>query len=192
MKYFLHAVQQIRIIWNDQEFNCTPERFQELEPEYPGLPEGIESRYWTPENAFFDNGTYDGHDCEPYCDAIAAYTQYPEIYADVTLSKTYICAGDPQDFIQFSALLKDASGNIVPITYNWFVRLTHESQNDVDRILLDFTEGTCSKSYTFLPGNPLGTWFLDESKFDLVEYGGNTYQVRLSSPVEFVVYRELT
>ena len=82
-------------------------------------------------------------------------------------------------------------GTVIPIDYSWFIRLTHEAEGDVDRVLLDFVAGECSKVYTFLPGNPLGEWHLDESKFDTVTVGGQSYQVKLVNPIEFVAYREL-
>jgi len=192
MKYFLHTQTRIRLVNGDQELECTPERFAELEPDYPGLPEGATSRYWTQERAYFDGGVmYDGHNCGQYCDKVGAYTQYPVIYANVQLSKTTINACDTQDTITFTASLQDAEAVIMSITYDWLVRLTHETEGDVDRVLLDFVDGVCSKGYTFFPMNPLGTWFLDETKFDLVSYGGTLYEVRLVSPVEFVAYRSL-
>jgi len=187
MQFFLHSDTRIRIVNGELEFECTPERFAELETEYPGLPEGGNARYWTPEQAYFEGDVvYDGHECGVYCERVAAYTQYPVIYADVQLSKSSICACDALDSIQFTATLQ-----ATPIDYDWFVRLTHESSGDVDRILMQFQGGACSQTYTFLAGNPLGTWFLDESKFDVVEFGGQLYQVRLVSPVQFVAYRNL-
>lgn len=191
MKYFLHTENRIRIVHDLQEFECEPDRFAELEPDYPGMPEGVTVRYWTPERAYFEGGgEYDAHDCGQYCERVASYTQYPAIFADVTLSKTSICACAP-DSITFTAVLKDADGVTLPINYNWFVRLTHEAEGDVDRVLLDFVNGVCAKDYTFLVGNPLGTWYLDESKFDKVTFDGVTYEIHLTAPIEFVAYRQL-
>lgn len=191
MKYFLHTLDHIRIINGHTEWNGTPERFQVLEPEYPGLPEGIESRYWTPERAFFADGSYDGHNCEPYCNKVSEYTAYPEIYADVTLSQDTLCVSDPNDSITFSATLKDANSSIIPLDYEWIIRLTHEQQGDIDHIRLIFTQGSCSAVYTALDLLHMGTYILDENKFDLVDLNGTLYKIVLTNPVTFTIYRTL-
>jgi hypothetical protein len=191
MKFFLHTYSRVRIVYDDHEFECTPERFVALEPEYPGLLGGV-ARYWTPEKAFLEGlPAYDGHDCGQYCDKVSQYTQYPVIYADVSLSKNSICGSDLNDSIQFSASLQDSQGTIIPIDYLWNIRLTHEEAGDIDRIQLQFLQGMCSASYTFSQHLPFGSWFLDEQKFDLVDVVQTFYQVRLVRPVEFVVYRSL-
>lgn len=192
MQFFLHKTDRVRIVLDEHEFECTPERFAELEPDYPGLPDGATTRYWTPGIQFFEGGiTYDAHDCGQYCQKVSEYAEYPVIFARVTISKEEICGCDPNDSIAFTASLEDAEGNILPLDYSWFVRLTHEEEGDIDRVLLDFQLGQCSKTYRFLEGNPLGEWFLDESKFNLVTFGGQQYQVKLINPVRFTAYREL-
>lgn len=87
--------------------------------------------------------------------------------------------------------IKDAEGNTLPIDYAWYIRLTHEEEGDVDRTLMTFNQGVCSEVYTFASGLPLGTWILDEEKFDMVDIQGVSYKVRLVNPVKFVVYRTL-
>lgn len=192
MKLFLHTLTKIRLVGDAGEFECTPSRFAELEPEYVGLPVGASVRYWTEESAYLVGlSEYDGHNCGIYCDRIETYTVHPEIYADVQLSKTELCANDANDSMTFTATLQDAEGQTLPIDYAWHIKLTHEEQGDVDRILMTFERGVCSAVYTFTRGIPLGTWTIDEEKFDLVDMYGVLYNVRLVNPVEFVVYRTL-
>ena len=192
MKLFLHTSTKVRIIGETGQFECPPARFAELEPDYVGLPVGATVRYWSPDSAYFEGGLdYDDHDCGMYCDRVTTYTLSPEIYVDVQLSKHELCAGDSDDSITFTATLQDAEGNIIPLDYAWHIRLTHEVEGDVDRVLMTFSQGICSEVYTFTSGLPLGTWRLDDEKFDLVDVQGVLYTVRLINPVEFVVYRTL-
>lgn len=192
MKVFLHTLMKIRIIGDLGEFECDPARFLELEPDYIGLPAGVTARYWSEENAYFEGGVeYDGHECGAYCDRVLNYTQYPEIFADVRMSKALLNSSDPLDVISFTASLQDEQGVIVPLKYDWHIKLTHDIEGDIDRIMLSFDAGTCAVDYALKDGLPLGSWKIDEEKFTLVEFGGILWRVRLVSPVEFVVYRTL-
>jgi hypothetical protein len=189
MKYFLHTDTRIRIVHDALEFECTPERFQQLEPTYPGKGAAT-VRYWTPGRAYLEGiAEYDGHDCSGYCDNIPSYTECPVIMVNVSLSKTALELNAAGDSITFTVSLEDEQGNILPIDHTWFIRLTHESQGDVDRLKLDFVQGQCSSLYRYYDNLPLGTWLIDESKFDTFEQGGITYQFKLVTPVSFVVYR---
>lgn len=187
IKLFLHTVEKIRIINESQDFSCTPEEFQGLEPDYAGAPD----IYWTP--AFHTPN--DAPDCSAYVERIASYIQqFPVIYAHVSLSKTLLNVDLPGDAIQFTARLKadiDPASPTLPVEQNWVLRLSHENGLNFDAFWAEFTSGECQKSYTYRTGTPLGKWFVNENIFDKVTVGGATYQVRLAAPVEFAVYREL-
>lgn len=180
------------------DFTCAPGRFQELEPDYPGLPEDIVLRYWTPERSYLGDGSQqyaNELDCGPYCDRITTYTAYPAIYAHVSLSKTALCVNaDPQDSILFDIHLKvsaDPAAADVPVSQSWIIRLSHEDGLKFDGFHAPFSNGECSKLYTYSNGLPLGDWFVDERLFDLVNVGGVDYQVKLAQPVKYTLYREL-
>jgi hypothetical protein len=79
----------------------------------------------------------------------------------------------------------------LPVSDAWLIKLRHEDGVSFDRFLAQFIDGSCSANYTYHQGTPLGEWRLHEEDFDLVEFAGATYQVRLANPVSFTMYREL-
>lgn len=76
MQFFLHTPSLVRLLYGPLEYRCTPDEFQTLEPDYPGLPEGVIMRYQTPELTFLDTGAErqeDTVDALQYCANIATY-----------------------------------------------------------------------------------------------------------------------
>jgi hypothetical protein len=197
MQLFLHNSEKIRIINGVQEFACTPEEFVDIEPTYPGLPEGAILRYWTPEQSYISDGntqTPDLLDCLPFILQIATYTQEnPCIYAHVTLSKTVLFVDGP-DVIIFSAALKatpNPADSNLPVTQSWIIRLRHECGSVADSFLAEFVAGACEYEYLYRAGLPLGDYYLSANDFNPVTVNGETYQVRLVNPVIFTLFRIL-
>src|SRR5512136_292294 len=183
MKFFLHTTNRIRIINGDQEWNGTPDEFKILEPLYPGLPVLTNApavvRYQTPEWKYIEDSQGVKHadlfDALPYCDNIATYAPVmPCIYIHCTLSKTLLCASDPQDAIPFSAAIRSgplAADPLVPISAIWPIMLRQKNGLAMDNILVAFVNGEFAGAYTYSASLPLGEWYLDEQDFALVLMG---------------------
>jgi hypothetical protein len=203
MKMFLHTSNRIRIISGDQEWNGTPAAFALLETEYPGLPQltaaPAVTRYQTPELRYVEDSTGQRHpdlfDALIYCDHLANYTVTPPaIYVAAVLSKTLLCASDPNDTIPFTAALRSGpafDAPILPISATWPIMLRQKNGLAMDNILITFTVGEFAGAYTYDNSLPLGEWFIDEQDFAAVDFGGQTYQVKLSAPIRFTIYRNL-
>lgn len=203
MKFFLHTTSKIRIINGDQEWHGTPDHFQLLEPDYPGLPILTQApavtRYQTPEWKYVEDSTGQKHpdtmDAMLYCDRIGTYLIVnPAIYVAVTLSKTLLCASDPQDTIPFAASLRsgpEPDATILPLSATWPIMLRQKNGLAMDNILVSFVGGEFSGAYTYNANLPLGEWYVDEQDFAPVDFGGQTYTVRLTAPVRFTIYRNL-
>jgi hypothetical protein len=196
MKFFLHE-NSIRIINGALDLTFTPQEFSLLEPTYPALPSGIQTRYWTPERAYISGGESllpIDHDCEPYVNAVQNYIA-PAIWAHVSLSKTTLCINsDPADFITFDATLRalpDPESLVLPINYAWNLKLRDENGMIEDTFHSIFVNGAFAGLYSYKEGLPLGRHHLAEADFDRVTVGNLTYAVKLVSPVEFVIYRNL-
>ena len=198
MKFFLQNLIRVRLATDELSFECSPARFHELEPEYPVLAEGRILRYWTQECSYEVDGAGARYpcmvDCGPYVDKLATYTDYPVIYAHVSLSKTTLCINsDPVDSITFECHIKpsmDPEDDDLPVTQDWIIRLTHEDGLKFDGFHANFVNGACSKIYTYKDGLPLGDWYADESLFNLVEVGEQVYKIVLAQPVRYTLYRE--
>lgn len=204
MKLFLHTPTKIRIIGGDLEWSGTPAEFQLLEPDYPGLPILTNApaavRYQSPELKYIEDTDGNRHpdlivDALPYCDKIAIYTVAPPaIYVAATLSKNLLCSNDPNDAIVFTAALRtgpEPDAPLLPISATWPIMLRQKNGLAMDNILITFTNGTFAGEYTYTNSLPLGEWRIDEQDFAPVEFGGQTYQVRLSNPINFTIYRNL-
>jgi hypothetical protein len=196
MKFFLHE-NSIRIINGALDLTFTPQEFSLLEPTYPALPSGIQTRYWTPERAYISGGESllpIDHDCEPYVNAVQNYIT-PAIWAHVSLSKETLCINsDPADFITFSAALRvspDPESLILPINYSWNLKLRDENGLIQDTFHSIFVNGAFSGMYSYKEGLPLGRYHLDEADFDRITVGATTYSVKLTTPLEFTIYRNL-
>jgi hypothetical protein len=200
MKFFLHTPSRVRIINEEQEFSCPPKIFAVLEGDYPGLPEGKNYRYWTPDYSYVDGDLFvfpDLLNCLPFINKVADYNHsLPVIYAHVTISKTELCVNaDPSDAIVFSAMIKpstDPESSNLPVDGIWYIRLRHQDGFAFDSFRSEFINGDCTEmSYTYKEGLPLGIWELHEEDFAPVQAGGQWYQVKLVAPITFAVYREL-
>lgn len=203
MKLFLHTLSRIRIINGDQEFECTPDEFQALEPDYPGLPVLTQSpavtRYCTPEWSYVEDANGQKHtntvDCLPYCDKIAGYTvERPAIWVHCDLSKPLLCASDPADTIPFTIDMRtgpDAADPLFPISETWPIALRQKNGLAMDNILLSFVNGHASGNYTYDQSLPLGEWYIDAQDFALVPVGETIFEVKLAHDVRFTVYRNL-
>ena len=196
MKFFLHE-NSIRIINGAIDLTFRPEEFSQLEPNYPALPSGIQTRYWTPERSYISDGeSMDpiDHDCSGYVENVANYIA-PAIWAHVSLSKTTLCINsDPSDFITFDAALRvspDPESQLLPVTYSWNLKLRDENGFIQDTFHSEFVNGAYSGLYSYKEGLPLGRYHLDEADFDRVSVGSLSYTVNLVSPVEFTIYRNL-
>jgi hypothetical protein len=196
MKFFLHE-NSIRIINGVLDLTFTPQEFSVLEPTYPALPSGIQTRYWTPEHSYISDGesylTID-HDCEPYVNNVQNYIT-PAIWAHVSLSKDTLCINsDPADFITFDATLRalpDPESLVLPINYAWNLKLRDENGMIEDTFHSIFVNGAFAGLYSYKEGLSLGRYHLAEADFDRVTVGNLTYAVKLVSPVEFTIYRNL-
>lgn len=198
MQLFFHTPEKIRII-NDAvsqaEFSCTPAQFLMLETDYPPLPEGMTGRYWTPETNHLTNGIqnfpeiFDG---SIYCQHVNLYT-CPCVFADISISKDRLCISDPDDTITFSAAIKDAAKNVLPVNNSWIIRLRDEDGKEVDAFEVTFIDGhTRVSTYTCPPGANLGRIFVDEHDFIPINVPGlGSVLVRLLNPIEFTLYRQL-
>jgi hypothetical protein len=200
MKLFLHTPTRIRIINDDeQEFTCSPAAFAGLEPEYPGLPEGCNYRYWTPDYSYLEGEgitTPDPVNCGIYIDKVSEYTQnIPVIYMHITLSQTTLCVNlNPPETIHVHGVFKPSADPTSPtlnIDHEWLIRLRHEANLVFDSFRVEFTGGECDVDYGYREGLPLGIWTLQAADFDLVREGAQWYEVRLAAPVVFTAYREL-
>jgi hypothetical protein len=204
MQLFLHTQTKIRIISGDLEWNGTPAEFALFEPDYPGLPiltvTPAAVRYQSPELRYIEDTNGTRHpdlivDALPYCDKIAIYNVTPPaIYVAATLSKTLLCSSDPNDAIALTAALRagpEPDAPVLPISATWPIMLRQKNGLAMDNILITFANGTFAGEYTYTSGLPLGEWCLDEQDFDPVTFGGQTYQVRLSNPIRFTIYRNL-
>ena len=196
MKFFLHE-NSIRIINGAVDMTFTPQEFSQMEPNYPALATGIQTRYWTPERAYISDGAVISpidHDCSGYVENVANYIA-PAIWAHVSLSKTVLCInGDPPDFITFDAALRvssDPESQLLPVTYSWNLKLRDENGFIQDTFHSEFVNGAYSGLYSYKEGLPLGRYHLDEADFDRVSVGSLSYTVNLVSPVEFTIYRNL-
>jgi hypothetical protein len=203
MRFFLHTVDKIRMINGDQEWNGTPDEFQALEPTYPGLPvltnAPAVTRYQTPEWKYIEDSQGVKHadlfDALQYCEHIATYTPVsPCIYVHVALSKVLLCASDPSDYITVNAAIRSGPASadpIIPIDAVWPIMLRQKNGLAMDNILVTFNGGTFAGNYTYNASLPLGEWYIDEQDFAPVALGETTYQVKLSAPVRFTIYRNL-
>jgi hypothetical protein len=203
MKLFLHTTNRVRIISGDQEWNGTPAAFALLEPDYPGLPQLTQApavtRYQTPELRYIEDSLGqrypDLFDALLYCDRLATYTVTPPaIYVAATLSKTLLCASDPADTIPFTATLRAGPAPdalVLPLSATWPIMLRQKNGLAMDNILMTFTAGVFVGAYTYHANLPLGEWFIDEQDFATVDFSGQTYQVKLSAPIRFTIYRNL-
>ena len=197
MKFFRHNTSNVRIIHNSEEFSCTPEQFQALEPDYPGLPDGATLRYQTLEQQYIlgagGQKQPDTIDALPYCDRIPLYTvPEPAFYAHVALSKHVLSIDN--DSLTFSAALRlgpAADALLLPMTTAWPIMIRQKNGLAFDNIMIAFIDGQCAYTYTYKDGLPLGEWYIDEQDFSLVEYEGQTYRVKLAAPVHFTIYRML-
>lgn len=203
MKFFLHTLSKVRIINGDQEWNGTPDEFMLLEPEYPGLPVLSQApavtRYQTPEWKYIEDSQGVKHadlfDALQYCENILTYTSViPAIYADCVLSKVLLCASEESDSIPFTLTIRSGPANsdpVIPITAVWPIMLRQKNGLAMDNILISVTDGVFSGAYTYDHALPLGEWYIDEQDFTQVPIGETTFQVKLSQPVRFTVYRSL-
>lgn len=203
MKFFLHTLAKIRIINGDLEWTGTPEHFQLVEPNYPGLPILTHSpaviRYQTVDWKYIEDAAGAKHpdnvDALQYCDNIATYTPVnPCIYADVTLSKPLLCASNPTDTIPFTLAIRSGplpTDPILPISAIWPIMLRQKNGLAMDNILISVVNGEYAGAYTYDSSLPLGEWYIDEQDFALVPVGGVTYQVKLAAPARFTIYRNL-
>lgn len=203
MKLFLHTTSKIRIINGDQEWQGTHAEFQAFEPEYPGLPVLSQApaiaRYQTPELKYIEDSNGARHpdlliDCLSYCDNIGRYlVSLPTIYVSAVIAKALLCASE-DDRIPFTVTLRagpETDAAVLPISATWPIMLRQKNGLAMDNILIAFVDGVFSGNYTYNPSIPLGEWFIDEQDFAAVTYGGQTYQVKLSAPIRFTVYRNL-
>jgi hypothetical protein len=203
MRFFLHTTNRIRIVNGDQEWTGTPDEFQHHEPAYPGLPvltnAPAVTRYQTPEWKYIEDSQGVKHadlfDALQYCDHITNYTPVnPCIYADVTLSKTLLCASNPADTIPFTLAIRSGPEHadpVIPITAIWPIMLRQKNGLAMDNILIGVTNGEFAGAYTYDSNLPLGEWYIDEQDFALVPVGEVTYQVKLTAPARFTIYRNL-
>jgi len=198
MRLFLHTPEKIRII-NDavspSEFECAPAQWAFLEPDYPALPDGATGRYWTPERQYATDGLHeiaDTFDGSVYCDQVAGYTP-PCIWADIAVSQDRVRIDDADDHIDFSAALKDDSGAIIPVDQSWIIRLRDAAQDEVDAFEVAFTQGqTGSLAYRPHATIPPGRIHVDDADFHPVDVPGlGMYDVKLLTPVELTIYRQL-
>jgi hypothetical protein len=196
MKFFLHE-NSIRIINGALDLTFTPQEFALLEPNYPALPAGIQTRYWTPERSYLSDGASYfplDHACAGYVENAANY-QAPAIWAHVTLSKNTLCINsDPADFITFDATLRLAPGPEslqLPVNNAWNLKLRDENGLIQDTFHSIFVNGAFSGLYSYKEGLPLGRYHLEDADFDRVTVGVFTYAVKLVTPVEFTIYRNL-
>lgn len=196
MKFFLHE-NSVRIINGAVDVTYTPQEFGMLELAYPALPEGMTTRYWTPERSYLSNGSQRlplDHDCEQYVNNAPNYVT-PAIWAHVSLSKTTLCINsDPADFITFDATLRvspEPASLVLPVNYTWNLKLRDENGLIQDTFHSIFVNGAFAGLYSYKEGLPLGRYHLEEADFDRVTVGSLTYTVKLVSPVEFVIYRNL-
>jgi hypothetical protein len=153
MKFFLHTLTRIRIINGDQDFECQPDEFQTLEPEYPGLPILTQApaivRYQTPEWKYIEdsNGLKhpDTFDALPYCNNIADYViEPPAIYVHPDLTKLILCMNDPDDTIPFTITLRSGPASddpVLPISATWPIMLRQKNGLAMDNILMTFVNG---------------------------------------------------
>jgi hypothetical protein len=203
MKLFLHTQARIRIINGDQEWSGAPQEFSMLEPDYPGLPTLTQApaavRYQTPEWKYIEDANHGRHpdtfDALIYCDRVATYiVTPPAIYIHAILSKTLLCASDPADTIPFTAAIRsglEPDDPLLPINATWPIMLRQKNGLAMDNILVSFVNGAFAGAYTYNTNLPLGEWYVDEQDFASVDFGGQTYQVKLAAPVRFTIYRNL-
>lgn len=199
MQLLLHTPAKIRIVNGEQEFSCTPAAFAGIEPAYPGLPAGATERYWTPAYSYVQGPDLwlspDPLNCLPFIAQASTYQTVGTIWVHVTLSKTELCVNaDPVDTLEFTATFKaaaDPQAGTLPITYAWNIRLRHEGGMVFDAFHAVFLNGVCADTYTYKDNTPLGYWSLREEDIDLVQVGGQRYQVKLAQPVTLTFYREL-
>jgi len=196
MKFFLHE-NSIRIINGAVDLTFTPQEFSLLEPNYPALATGIQTRYWTPARAYISDGASMlpiDHDCSGYVENAANYIT-PAVWAHVSLSKTTLCINSaPADFITFDAALRASSAPaspVLPVNYAWNLKLRDENGLVQDTFHSIFVNGAYSGLYSYKEGLPLGRYHLEEADFDRITVGNATFTVKLKSPVEFTIYRNL-
>ena len=200
-KLFIHTANYIRIVnegSSPDEFSCAPDTWQLLEPDYPPLPPGKTVRYWTPRYNYVDGDQRENEtfDASAYCDKIPVYVgSFPTLWVHVDLSQDRLNVNaDPPEEITFSAAIKvtqDGLGDPLPVDDMWFIRLRHEDGFSFDVIRADFVNGSCAYTYKWEEEIPLGFWHLDDSDFDTITVGQNTYIVKLAHPVQFVIHRRL-
>lgn len=81
MKYFLHAAGRIRVTSDTADWQGTPAEFAALEPDYPGLPDGMALRYQTEERQYLQdaNGVQfpDAFNALVYADNLPGYPVPP-------------------------------------------------------------------------------------------------------------------
>lgn len=202
MRFFLHTTNRIRIVNGDQEWTGTPDEFQQHEPAYPGLPvltnAPAVTRYQTPEWKYIEDSQGVKHadlfDALQYCDNLANYTPViPSIYVKATLSKTLLCASDPNDSIPFTLMIVAGPEETtpLPITAIWPIMLRQKNGLAMDNILIGVTNGEYAGAYTYDSSLPLGEWYIDEQDFTTVTMGETTFAVKLTAPVRFTIYRNL-
>ena len=110
------------------------------------------------------------------------------------LAKTLLCASDPADTIPFSVALRsgpEPDAAMYPIDATWPIMLRQKNGLAMDNILITFTAGEFVGAYTYNANLPLGEWYIDEQDFAAVDFGDQTYQVKLSAPIRFTIYRNL-
>lgn len=197
MKLFLHTLSRIRIMNGDQDFQTTPDAFQAFEAAYPGLPDGMVTRYQTPELAYVQDAAGHHHadpfDALPYCNNIGGYVATPPaVWIHCELAKPLLCASDPSDTIPYTLAIRtgpDPADPLVPIPGVWPITLRQKNGLAMDNILVAFTNGQASGVYTYYPGLPLGEWYIDAADFTTVPIDGVEHIVKLAQDVRFTVYR---
>jgi hypothetical protein len=199
MQLFLHTPAQVRIINAEQEWRGTPADFAAIAPTYPGLPDGITERYWTPDYSYLQGPgqwiTPDPVNCLPWIENLSAYQASGVVWVLVTLSKNTLCVNaTPPDSLAFAAAFKasnDPAADPLLVDHEWHIRLRHEDGMIFDAFRAEFVNGVCAATYTYQDGIPLGYWALREDDIDRVQVGAQWYQVKLIAPVNFTLYREL-
>jgi len=209
MRLFLHTLSRIRIISGDLDFECTPDQFQALEPDYPGLPTLTQApavcRYWTPEWSYVEdsNGVKhpNTHDCAAYCDKIAEYAPLLPVLT-VSLS---ITGGDGrdvpgivrgvsgQDSLAVTGDIRDAAGTLVPLSYSWRITIV-KVRSVAEPVPLDsftYTVGVDHGDFyvsMFVHDVP-GVYMISDADFDIVPgalFGLlNDYRVVLAGGPQF-------
>jgi hypothetical protein len=93
-----------------------------------------------------------------------------DVYAHITLDKSWVNSDDANDYILFSAkltLTDDPEDDPLPLTHNWNIVLTHES-GAVDNFIAPFVDGEVSLKYKPYSGQLGGMWYLNPLRFDII------------------------